>query len=174
MKITLPISIEQQQQVRLATAATLQQISELLNKRLAPIPVYFNLSGRAAGMYRVAQDEREIRYNPYLFAKYFDDNLANTVPHEVAHYVADSLYGLKNIKPHGVEWQALMRMLGAEPSVTCRYDMAGIPQRRLQRIEYHCGCRSHQLTTIRHNKIQRGQARYLCKGCQNPLLLKQR
>ncbi len=172
MKTTLPISIEQQQQVLLATTATLQQVSERLNKTFDPIPVRFNLHGRAAGMYRVAQGGREIRYNPYLFAKYFDDNLANTVPHEVAHYVADLLYGWRSIKPHGVEWQALMRMLGAEPSVTCCYDMEGIPQRRQRRIEYHCGCRSHQLTAIRHNKIQRGQARYLCKECQSPLLLK--
>ncbi len=172
MKTTPPISMEQQQQVLRATTATLRQLSERLNKTFPPIPVYFNLRGRTAGMYRVVRGEREIRYNPYLFAKYFDDNLANTVPHEVAHYVADSLYGGRNIKPHGVEWQVLMRMLGVEPSVTCRYDMEGIPQRRLPRIEYHCGCRSHQLTTIRHNKIARGQARYLCKSCLNPLLLK--
>lgn len=166
------ITPAQQQQVLRATTATLQQASELLGKSFAPIPVRFNLSGRAAGMYRVKQHEREIRYNPYLFFKYFDDNLANTVPHEVAHYVVDCCHGFKNVRPHGVEWRELMLMLGVEPTVTCRYDMSDIPQRRQRRIEYHCGCRAHQLSTIRHNRVQRGEARYHCKACRNALVLK--
>ncbi len=55
------------------------------------VPVRFELQGRAAGMYRVHKGERVIRYNPYIFSKYFDDSLANTVPHEVAHYITDVL-----------------------------------------------------------------------------------
>lgn len=169
MSIIQPLSLAQQQQVVDKTTAILQQLSELLGRTFAPIPISFNLRGRAAGMYRVKKGGREIRYNTAIFAKYFDDNLANTVPHEVAHYVIDCCYG-RRVRPHGIEWQELMLRLDVEPSVTCQYDMGDIPQRRLRRFDYHCGCRTHQITTIRHNKIERGQASYLCKVCKKPLL----
>ena len=164
-----PINRTQQQQVVRATEHFIGVAGELLDRSFPIIPVHFNLRGRAAGMYRVRGSEREIRYNPYLFAKYFDDNLTNTVPHEVAHYIIDCCYGLRRVRPHGREWQQLMLKLGAEPEVTCRYDLSGVPQRRQQRFEYRCECRSHQLTTIRHNKVQRGNASYLCKVCRQPL-----
>ena len=164
-----PINLAQQQQVIRATEHFIGVAAELLDKPFSIIPVHFNLRGRAAGMYRVRDREREIRYNPYLFAKYFDDNLTNTVPHEVAHYIIDCCYGLRRVRPHGREWQQLMRRFGVEPEVTCRYDLSGVPQRRQKRFEYRCECRSHQLTTIRHNKVQRGKASYLCKVCRQPL-----
>lgn len=169
MSVVQPISQAQQQQVVAATADCIQRAAELLGREFSIIPVYFNLRGRAAGMYRVKQAQREIRYNPYLFAKYFADNLMNTVPHEVAHYAIDCCYGLRKVRPHGKEWQQLMVALGVEPSVTCRYDLSGVPQRRQQRFDYRCDCRTHQLTTIRHNKVQRGVGSYLCKACRQPL-----
>lgn len=169
MNPVTPINLEQQQQVIRATEYFIQLASELYDKPFENIPVRFDLRGRAAGMYRIKAREREIRYNPYLFAKYFDDNLANTVPHEVAHYIVDCRFGLRKVRPHGQEWKQLMVQFGVEPHVTCRYDMNGVPQRRQQRFEYRCGCRNHQLTTIRHNKMQRGESRYLCKTCRQPL-----
>jgi len=164
-----PINLQQQQRVIAETEHYIEQAAQLCDRRLAMIPVAFNLRGRAAGMYRVRGQQREIRYNPFLFAKYFDDNLANTVPHEVAHYVIDCLYGLRQVRPHGREWQTIMHGFGVKPERTCRYDLEGVPQRRQQRFRYQCGCATHQLTTQRHNKIQRGLARYLCRQCQQPL-----
>ena len=169
MSAIRPITLSQQQQVIEATAAYIQRAAELLSQDFSMIPVTFNLRGRAAGMYRVKQDQREIRYNPYIFSKYFEDNLSNTVPHEVAHYVVDCCYGLHKVRPHGEEWQQLMIAFGVEPSVTCRYDLSGVPQRRQRRFDYRCDCRAHQLSTVRHNKVQRGTGRYLCKACRQPL-----
>jgi len=131
----------------------------------ASVAVTFDLTGSAAGMYRVHGAERVIRYNPYIFAKYFANNLAVTVPHEVAHYVTDRLYGLRNIRPHGVEWKTVMRSLGADPCVTASYDLSGVPVRRQRRFSYRCECSTHQLSSCRHNKIQRGQSSYLCRRC---------
>ncbi len=145
--------------------------ADLVEKKIPLIPISFNLRGRAAGMYRVKNNQSEIRYNSELFAKYFTDNIENTIPHEVAHYVIHCCYGLRTVRPHGKEWQQLMIALGAEPSVTCSYDMHDIPQRRMQHFTYRCGCRSHQLSTIRHNKIQRGMGSYTCKLCKQPLHL---
>lgn len=164
-----PIHLQQQQQVVAITQHYVMRAEALFNRTFASIPVLFNLKGRAAGMYRVKRGKREIRYNPYLFAKYYDDNLATTIPHEVAHYVTDVLYGLSRIRPHGKEWQVVMQMFGADASRTCHYDLEGIPVRRLQWHEYGCGCEVYKLTAHRHRRIQSGRTRYFCRNCGNEL-----
>lgn len=156
----------QQLQVREATAACVEKAARVYGLALAPIEVCFDLRGSAAGMYRVQRGQRRIRYNPWIFARYFADSLAVTVPHEVAHYVTDCLYGLARVRPHGAEWRAVMRALGASVRVTARYDLSGLPLRRQQRFSYRCGCTSHQLSAVRHNRVQRGEAVYLCRKCR--------
>lgn len=163
--IIQPINEAQQQQVCAATRHLLQQACGLYNADFPIIPVSFDLKGRAAGMYRTYKNLRSIRYNPYLFAKYFDDNLTTTVPHEVAHYVTDILFSLRIIRPHGAEWRSVMQDFGAEPEVTGRYDLTGIPLRQQKRFDYRCDCSSHKLSTVRHNKIVKGKALYLCRSC---------
>ena len=164
-----PIDHHREQQVRRKTGEFIRQASRLYQHQFPMIPVFFDLRGRAAGMYMVRNNKRKIRYNPYLFAKYFDDNIATTIPHEVAHYVVDMLYGAERVKPHGLEWQQVMLSLGAEPRATARYDLSGIPIRKQQRHTYQCACTLHQISTVRHNKIQRGQARYYCRKCNAPI-----
>lgn len=164
-----PLDAGQCQQVRQATAAWVQKAARIYRLALAPIEVCFDLRGSAAGMYRVRRGERCIRYNPWIFARYFADSLAVTVPHEVAHYVTDRLYGLARVRPHGAEWQAVMQALGASARVTARYDLSGLPLRRQRRFMYRCGCASHQLSTVRHNRVQRGEAAYLCRHCRQAI-----
>ncbi len=165
-----PINDGQQQQVRNATSDCLTRAGKIFRIELEPITITFDLTGRSAGMYRVQRGQRTIRYNAYLFAKYFDDNLATTVPHEVAHYVADMLYGFQRIRPHGAEWQEIMCALGVEPRATGQYDLTGIPVRRQQRFSYHCRCSTHRLTASRHYKICRKKAAYLCNHCGDKLI----
>jgi len=160
-----PIGKSLQHRVVEATSGYIDQARDLFDTDFNRVAVGFDLTGKAAGMYRVRRSERIIRYNPYIFAKYFDDNLAVTVPHEVAHYIADMVYGLRNIRPHGQQWQALMAAFGADPSRTCSYDMEGIPQRVHQRIAYRCDCTRHNITLRRHNQIERGRRRYFCRSC---------
>lgn len=164
------ISPRQQQHVIDATLRQIHRAAKLFGRPFMPIPVLFDLRGRVAGMYRVRGRERVIRYNPYLFAKYFDDNLKETVPHEVAHYVIDMLYGAYRVKPHGAEWRAVMADFGAQAEVTCRYDLDGIPMRVHRQYEYGCDCDRHQLGSRRHNRIMRGEARYFCQRCRGELV----
>ena len=165
-----PIDARQRQQVLAATASCVRRAAELYGRAFAPIEVCFDLRGTAAGMYRVRRGARHIRYNPWIFARYFDDSLAVTVPHEVAHYVTDCLYGLSRVRPHGAEWRAVMRALGASARVTGRYDLSGLPLRRQRRFVYRCACSSHQLSTVRHNRVQRGEAVYLCRRCRQAIM----
>jgi SprT protein len=167
--LVAPLGGEQRQRVVEATRATIGRAAELFDRRFAEIPVTFELRGRAAGMYVVRGGQRVIRYNPHIFARYFSDNLTNTVPHEVAHYVVDVLYGLRRVRPHGPEWRAVMRAFGAEPAATCHYDLDGIPVRRQRRFRYRCACTTHSLSTVRHKRVQSGRVRYSCRRCQTPL-----
>ena len=165
-----PIDEHQRTRVRAATTSYVARANALLNMRCQEIAIRFDLIGRAAGMYQVRRGTPAIRYNPYLFAKYFEENLNTTIPHEVAHYVVDELYGCANVKPHGAEWRELMNLLGADDRVHCDFDLSGIPRRRYRRINYVCRCRQHQLTRIRHNRIQQHGTRYYCRNCHSELM----
>lgn len=164
-----PISAKQEQQVRQQTTDCLRRACELFDLSYDPVPVHFDLRGRAAGMYQVRSAKMRIRYNPYLFAKYFDENLRQTVPHEVAHHIAGRLFGLRCIRPHGEEWRMIMRTLGVEPRVTAEFDLTGIPLRRQRRYTYVCHCREFQLSSRRHNRINRHKASYHCRACGSEL-----
>jgi len=165
-----PLSRQQKDQVCEATGACIRRAEHIFKLAPRPVPVVFDLKGRAVGMYRVRCGERLIRYNPYIFAKYFDSNLNETVPHEVAHYVTDRLYGLGNVRSHGFEWKTVMAALGVDARATARYDLDGIPVRRQRRFAYRCSCRIHQLTSCRHNRVLRGQAAYHCQNCGSAIV----
>jgi SprT protein len=175
------LSTEKQQQVIEQTYVYIEQAVDLFNIKDKTFEISFNLKGRAAGMYRVRRHggwhfalvKREIRYNSFIFSKYYDDNFNTTIPHEVAHYVSDMIYGLKNIKPHGKEWKAIMQAFGANTAVTASYDLSGIPLRKQTVFTYQCCCKEHQLSAIRHNKIKNRRYRYYCKSCKQVLQHKQ-
>lgn len=165
-----PIDSEQREHVIATTEAFLMRAERIFDRSFECIAVRFDLRGRAAGQYRRTGQGACIRYNPHIFAKYFEDNVAVTVPHEVAHYVTDCVYGLKRIRPHGPEWQALMQAFGADAARTFRYSLEGVPLRSQRRHPYRCGCTTHQLTSRRHNRIRRGESRYLCRHCGEVLV----
>lgn len=174
--IIQPISAAQQQQVIERTHFYIEHARHLFDIKIKPVEISFNLRGRSAGMYRVYRhlyrQKREIRYNSYIFAKYYDDNFLTTIPHEVAHYVCDLIYGLKNIRPHGREWQEIMRSFDADAAVTADYDLSGIPVRKRTMHTYLCNCREHQLGSVRHNRILRNRGQYCCNYCKAILRIK--
>lgn len=169
-EIITPIGSEQREQVVARTQEYLEHAGRELGRNFAAIAVSFGLSGRSAGMYCVHGDSRIIRYNPWLFARYFEDSLRTTVPHETAHYIADVLYGTHSIRPHGPEWRSIMQLFGAEPRVCGNYDLEGIPVRRQRRFDYVCSCRSHELTTVRHRRVLYQRMKYFCRYCKDELV----
>lgn len=166
----LPISQPQRAQVVAATDAWIERAAQLVDLPLAPVPVLFDLGGTSAGMFRAQGRDCWIRFNPWIFAKHFQDNLHFTVPHEVAHYAVHCQRHRRRVRPHGPEWQQVMRGLGLPPEVTFKLDLSGIPVRRQQRHAYRCACREHEVSTVRHKRMREGRARYLCRYCDAPLL----
>lgn len=154
-----------------ATERTSQLLALAVARFAVALPrpvVRFDLRGRAAGQVRLSSSSPCIvRYNLAILARQPEDFLARTVPHEVSHLVVFHLHG-PGPRPHGPEWRAIMQVFGADPSRCHDYDVSGLQTRRLHRYPYRCACRTHQLTSIRHNRARSGQV-YLCRGCGQPL-----
>lgn len=72
-----------------------------------------------------------IRLNPRLVRD--PPMLLEVVCHELAHAAVFELYGRK-VRPHGVEWAALMRAAGFEPRVRVHWPFAG----QGARFEHRC------------------------------------
>jgi len=135
---------------------------------LAMPNVRFDLRGTSAGQMRVTDGgDCLIRYNARLLERYPRTFLSQTVPHETAHLVAFGLFG-PQVPPHGCEWRAIMVLFGASPERCHSYRVDGLQVRHLRRYDYRCACRTHQLTSIRHNRIRAGQV-YRCRQCGQPL-----
>jgi len=145
--------------------------SELYSVNLPNIDICFDLSGHTIGMYKRLRQRQLIRYNAAVFAKYFDDNVRETIPHEVAHYIVDMRFKRKEIRPHGRQWRDVMTDFGVEPRRTARYDLSDIPKRRYRTIAYACSCQQHDLGIRRHNKMLRREAEYSCRHCGDRLIL---
>lgn len=163
--IISPITPSQQQRVCALTAEFVNRANTFFHCNYSVPKISFDLTGRAAGMFRVKNALEEIRYNPYTFAKYFDDNLATTVPHEVAHYICYKNYLPKRVPPHGKEWQQLMNVFGVKAERTCNYDLSGVPTRQHKRHPYGCSCTQYEFTTRRHNQVINGKGYYQCRKC---------
>lgn len=164
-----PISNKQIAEVEKLTLGYIQRASRIYDKTFCAIAIKFDLRGKCAGMYRRNGRDRFIRFNPWIFAKYYKHSIEQTVPHEVAHYITDCLWPSRRVKPHGREWKSVMQAFGAEPRVTANFDLTGIPVKHYQRIAYACGCKIHQLSLIRHRRQLSGRAEYRCKDCHQLL-----
>lgn len=169
MQIVEPIDENTQGEIIQLVDAYIDQANSIFSAEFPPIDVSFDLKGRAAGMYKVAGTQRIIRFNPYHFSKHYEENMCETIPHEVAHYISDLVYGIRNIRPHGAQWKNLMLEFGVEPNRTFSYCLEGIPTRVHKRHTYTCGCKEFEITTRRHNKIQQQGAAYTCRECGGKL-----
>ncbi len=147
--------------------ACLRSVNDALGCRLTLPEIRFDLRGRAAGQFCLRQGALQLRFNSALFARYFEENLAQTVPHEVAHFLVYALfsqYGKKRVRPHGPEWQSMMRLLGVTPETRHSFSLDGIPVRREQRFAWNCSCRTHSIAKRTHLRMLRGEQR-VCISC---------
>ncbi len=160
--------LELVQRTEACTRELLTRAEGHFERAMPQADIRFDLRGRSAGMVRCAPGSPpEIRYNLQLLAENEEPFLARTVPHEVAHLVVRELFGAA-VRPHGQEWKAVMGVFGADPSRCHDYDVSRSQVRKLPRFLYRCGCRLHELTSIRHRRVLDGQS-YFCRACKQPL-----
>lgn len=77
--------------------------------RLARIPLKFGVTGEAAGT--AALLTQEICLNPVHTTQRYDEQLNDTIPHEVAHIVANVCYGSLS---HDSIWEKVMEWFGLD------------------------------------------------------------
>ncbi|MGV6859048.1 MAG: SprT family zinc-dependent metalloprotease [bacterium] len=162
---------EQTSQIVRATRERIDQANAALRLDLPYLEISFDVTGHTWGYYVRRHQHRKIRFNPTMFSQHMDEGLSDTVPHEVAHYVVDTIsQGFKRPKPHGSEWRSVMRLFGiTNPRATHKTDVTGIPSRRQRTHRYSCGCQEHSLSTTRHNRVQQKKMLYSCRRCGEPL-----
>ncbi|QJQ96787.1 MULTISPECIES: SprT-like domain-containing protein [Halomonadaceae] len=127
--------------------------------------VWLDLRGKSAGQAHYGRGG--LRFNPILYRENRHAFLAEVVPHEMAHWLVRHLEEGPRTRPHGREWQTVMRQLfGLEPHVTHRFDVARASPTPYR---YRCTCREHFLSARRHGLANRGN-RYRCRECAQTLV----
>lgn len=145
----------------------LAQARELYpNANIPTVAVRFTVRGTCAG--KANYMHRYVNFNPVLLEENGQAFIDRTVVHEVAHIVTDAVHW-RPTRAHGKEWRSVMRKLGVSEPTRCHsYDVSNARVRTVRRFTYKCGCASHELTTVRHNKILRGYG-YTCQNCGQAL-----
>lgn len=140
----------------------LQLAETYFNRSFSEPTINFQLKGVKAG---VAYLERnEIRFNPTMLTENPDEFIKQVVPHELAHLLCYQLFG--QVRPHGKEWSTIMtEVFHLSAEIYHQFSTANSRKTFI----YHCQCQTHELSTVRHNKIQRGKVQYLCRFCHSPL-----
>lgn len=144
-----------------------------------PMPkISYDLRGTTAGMayYR----ENLIKINPVLLVENLTDMLYETVPHELAHLATQKLYpeahqrgwGTKR-RPHGAEWQSIMRAMGVTPSRTHSYDVANTAIRKPGTITVKCSCcdKEYSMGAKRAARLQANPKSMWCRCSRNSQLI---
>jgi SprT protein len=132
--------------------------------------IKFDIEGRAAGQCRCCCGtvcNCVLRFNSEFLRKHEEDFIRYTVAHEVAHYAVFVLYDRTQIRPHGKEWQMIMRVFGIKNPRRCHDYDSGMANPRYPWV-YRCKCQDHFLSTCRHNKVKRGTV-YGCDICKEVL-----
>jgi SprT protein len=139
-----------------------------------PRNIIFKRSGTTAGW--SCYGRKELMFQLDLAEHHQEDFINETVPHEVAHYVDDLVYGNKYAngrrQVHGPRWKYIMtRVYGLNPDRCHNYDTSVTITRKQDRYEYTCGCTTHKISTTLHNKILRGNPRS-CMRCRQRITWK--
>jgi SprT protein len=111
-----------------------------------------------------------VGFNAGLLEDNLQRYMVRTIPHEVAHLIVFAIHG--EIKKgskcvwHGEEFKAQMRAFGCEETRCHTMDTSKVRQakRKTKKHVYVCECgHTMNLSSVRHNKMLRGRAKYFHK-----------
>lgn len=141
-----------------------------LGLKLPPITIRFDLKGSIAGQANIEGwncPRPWIRLNEWYLKEYPKDMLEETVPHEMAHIVAD-LHFKRECK-HGMYWRHVMqRVYKLPPIVTHKFGPSITTRKFTFYIMYcpSCGYRFRFTDKLRNKIVQHGLAHYRCSNCK--------
>jgi|SRR5271157_174749 len=159
--------------VSLKVGECIAKADKYFNKKHQVPQIQYTVRGTTAGQ---ASGSWMVNFNPILLMENIEDFMTDTIPHEVAHCI-DSANGRddnamwrfmagKKRSVHGDSWKRIMRMLGADPDRCHTYDVKNAQVKVKAKYDYRCGgCnQSFLVSSVLHNKMQRGQHRW-CRKC---------
>ena len=124
--------------------------------------IHMDLKGHQAG--QAIPGRWLLRFNPVMAAQDPERFVYEVSAHEVAHLVT---YKVWKTLDHGEDFKKVMSWL--KVSAQRCHNFKSEPSRKIRRYDYFCSCNNHSLTSIRHNRVLRGQ-RYHCRNCGDVLL----
>lgn len=142
------------------------QAEAFFSRRFMRPQVSFKLRGQKAGVAHL--NTNQLRFNPQLYQENREHFLKQTVAHEVAHLIAHQMFGGR-IRPHGEEWQSIMR--GVYELTPDRCHSYEIRRRQTNRYIYRCACdgQDFPFSPQRHALVRKGR-RYFCRSCRATLV----
>lgn len=171
----LVVSSELQKKVETMVLDCMSKVQRIYGQeKVGEVPkIIFSKKGRSAGSvsYNSISGESFININPILLNENVDYIINQTVPHEVAHIIAFSIFGV-GIKPHGYEWKRIMWLLNKDPNRCHTLSTQTIKAMRksTERKKHVYTCNSCEkdyiVSSVIHNRIVQGK-RYCCPTCKN-------
>ena len=169
-------------QIKLQLEEKMVEVLVALEKKLnrtLPIPLLeLKQLGRVAG--RANSNTNTIHINPdYCLNGHWNEMRDTTLPHEVAHIIADFIYVndyrdkgvMVEHRPHGVLWRYVMGLIGLPPVRCHNMDTTTVTKIRPRPFKYVCGCSTHMVGAIKHGRAQRGVYRsFRCKKCKKEVM----
>ena len=123
--------------------------------------VVINSRLRTTAGYSYSGKENRIEFNPHLYLRHEDIFHLDTIPHELAHNIADRLFKSKG---HDEAWHnTFFDLTGylAERTHSMNVKHLEIKQKT---YEYKCDCQTWKFSGRRNSLHKKGH-RYFCKEC---------
>ena len=171
-------------ELRKACEAKMEETLDICRKKygkdIPTPPLKFAQLGRRAGICQYTHGIWDTKVtaliviNPDFFKNHYDDMLNDTVPHEVAHYIAIFIHGQK-AHGHGWLWKSVMHAIGLSGDRCHEYSLEDVKVKTIPRpFKYSCGCSDgHTLTAYKHRQhfdsIGMGRRRLQCRRCRKYL-----
>lgn len=108
--------------------------------------------------------EKTVLFSVPLFSRATPQENYNTVVHEMCHQIVFEVCKDASSRPHGREWQHMMKCCGVKAERCHHIDRTGL-RRKVARITVECGCGERTVTKTLHTKMLKG-SRYLCGLCK--------
>lgn len=147
-----------------------------------PIQFYFDfkLNGRCGGQFVCAIEpdntivNARLRFNIPMAKQDPELFLSQVVGHEVAHMVANAMFGsYDNNIGHGKMWKYVMMVFGLPAGRCHNFDVSpesGVIRRQHTKYATTCGCATHMISGQRKARLVAGVV-YRCKHCRNAIKL---
>lgn len=144
--------------------------AKIYNVAIPQCEILFNLRGASAGVahYYYNSNGHKIRYNKVLLLQEGNNFIENVIPHEVAHIVAQHVFGCIDTNiAHGPFWKKVMRDFGANPERCHTFDTSACKIKR-KSYEFKCECKTHKVSSVIAKNIAHGR-HYTCNTCKTRL-----